>query len=66
MVTFPLLLVCVFVCVCVWASDVVARMAAELKKQAATIFSVPHKQDPECLAYADAHYGGFYGPWKEV
>jgi len=34
--------------------------------EAATIFSVSHANDPSCKPYCQQHYGGFYGPWKEV
>jgi arylsulfatase I/J len=47
-------------------ADVVAIMQAELKRQAATIWSVSHQLDPKCNAAAYSLYGGFYGPWKEV
>jgi len=46
--------------------EVVAMMKAEMEKQAATIYSVSHKNDPACNKYAHSHYGGFYGPWLEV
>lgn len=46
--------------------DVVASMKAELNRQAASIWSTTHQNDPECKKFAWEHYGGFYGPWLEV
>merc|ERR1712227_1067369 len=46
--------------------DVVTMMKAEMQKQAATIWSTSHSNDPGCKAAAETVYGGFYGPWKEL
>ena len=46
--------------------DVVATMKAELEKQAKTIYSVPHTNDPACNKAAHERWGGFYGPWLEL
>ena len=45
---------------------VVDMMAQILQDEKATIYSVPHDNDPACKPYCMEHYGGFYGPWKEV
>jgi len=47
-------------------ADVAERLLAELNRQAATIWQVDHKEDPDCRKYAILHYGGFYGPFREV
>ena len=46
--------------------DIVDMMAQMLEAEKATIFSVSHDNDPACKPYCMQHYGGFYGPWKEV
>lgn len=46
--------------------DVVETMQAELQRQAATIWSTSHKNDPQCNAAVQSLYGGYYGPWKEI
>jgi hypothetical protein len=46
--------------------DIVDMMAQMLEVEKATIFSVSHDNDPACKPYCMQHYGGFYGPWKEV
>lgn len=46
--------------------DVVTELAAEMKRQAATIWSQPHGNDPACVTTAKNLYGGYYGPWKEI
>eukprot|EP00756_Hemistasia_phaeocysticola_P004781 Hpha_TRINITY_DN13003_c0_g1::TRINITY_DN13003_c0_g1_i1::g.69194::m.69194 len=46
--------------------DVVTEMAAELKRQATTIWSQPHGNDPKCVEVANSVYGGFYGPFQEI
>ena len=46
--------------------DVVAKLSAELDRQAATIYTVSHKNDPACTKAAWDRWGGFYGPWKEL
>jgi arylsulfatase I/J len=46
--------------------DVVKRLNSVLEEQAKTIWSTSHQQDPACHKYANEHYNGFYGPWKEV
>ena len=45
---------------------VVARLAARLAAEAATIWSVPHRDDPACMEAARSRYGSFLGPWREV
>ena len=45
---------------------VTTAMKAELQKQAATIWSVSHKNDPACKIAAHKLWGGFYGPWLEL
>mmetsp|Transcript_45267 Transcript_45267/g.105023 ORF Transcript_45267/g.105023 Transcript_45267/m.105023 type:complete len:627 (-) Transcript_45267:68-1948(-) len=47
-------------------ADVAKRLLAELDTQAATIWQVDHKDDPNCRVYAFNRYGGFYGPFQEV
>merc|ERR1711988_1721918 len=46
--------------------EVVDLLHAELEKQAATIWEVPHAEDPLCRKTASALYGGFLGPWAEL
>eukprot|EP00927_Polykrikos_kofoidii_P070735 TRINITY_DN6712_c0_g1_i5.p1 TRINITY_DN6712_c0_g1~~TRINITY_DN6712_c0_g1_i5.p1 ORF type:complete len:592 (-),score=67.00 TRINITY_DN6712_c0_g1_i5:153-1832(-) len=46
--------------------SVVFRMAKELDRQAAGIWSTHHKIDPKCKETAHSLYGGFYGPWMEI
>ena len=45
---------------------VVARMIGTMEQLAATIWSASHGNDPLCHGFCERHYGGFYGPWKEL
>ena len=38
----------------------------EMAKQARTIYTADHKNDPACSAAAKDIHGGYYGPWKEL
>jgi hypothetical protein len=38
----------------------------KMTELAATIWSTDHKNDPACHPFGYSHYGGFYGPWKEL
>eukprot|EP01060_Flectonema_neradi_P000503 TRINITY_DN10315_c0_g2_i3.p1 TRINITY_DN10315_c0_g2~~TRINITY_DN10315_c0_g2_i3.p1 ORF type:complete len:558 (+),score=132.44 TRINITY_DN10315_c0_g2_i3:266-1939(+) len=46
--------------------DVVKMMQQLMETEKATIWEVPHSDDPKCKATAYSKYGGFYGPWKEI
>ena len=46
--------------------DIVRELRAELLKEAETIYSVPHTNDPKCEEFAYTKYGGFYGPFRDV
>jgi hypothetical protein len=46
--------------------EVVASMMKKMTELAATIWSTDHKNDPACHPFGYSHYGGFYGPWKEL
>ena len=39
---------------------------ALLARPQATIWSTSHTNDPACRPFGYSHYGGFYGPWKEL
>jgi hypothetical protein len=45
---------------------IVDEMRTLMGLEAASMWSQPHKNDPECAAAATARYGNFYGPWREV
>ena len=47
---------------------VVAAMMQKMEGLAATIWTPEggHSNDPLCHAFDMKHYGGFYGPWKEL
>ena len=38
----------------------------QMEELTATIWSTQHGNDPTCHAFCEKHYGGFYGPWKEL
>eukprot|EP00966_Prymnesium_polylepis_P110120 2548006-Prymnesium_polylepis.1 len=46
--------------------QVVRQLSAQMDELAKTIWSVEHRDDPQCVKTARSRYGGFYGPWKEV
>ena len=46
--------------------EVVAMLQKEMAKQARTIYTADHKNDPACSAAAKDIHGGYYGPWKEL
>lgn len=46
--------------------DIVKQLSAMMDEESKSIFSVSHKDDPQCKKTAYQKYGGFYGPWLEV
>jgi arylsulfatase A-like enzyme len=47
---------------------VVEQMMERMEELTATIWSPEggHGNDPKCHSFCEEHYGGFYGPWKEL
>jgi hypothetical protein len=43
-------------------------MMQRMEELTATIWSPQggHSNDPTCHSFCEKHYGGFYGPWKEL
>jgi arylsulfatase A-like enzyme len=46
--------------------QVVTTMQALMEREAATVWSQPHTQDPMCRQVAKDHYGNFLGPFREI
>lgn len=46
--------------------DVVDAMRLQMEADAATIWSQPHREDPQCTQAAHQRYSNFYGPWMEL
>ena len=44
----------------------VRTVMQQMEELTATIWSTQHGNDPTCHAFCEKHYGGFYGPWKEL
>ena len=46
--------------------EIVASMMKKMTALTATIWATNHSNDPKCRPFGYSHYGGFYGPWKEL